>query len=407
VEPRTAEQEVRERLARIAERDSFVRAWAFVDAERALAEARRSDELPPGPLHGWTVGVKDIIDVEEMPTTWGSEIYADNIAIRDAPCVALARHAGAVILGKTVTTEFAYAAPSRTRNPWDPTRTPGGSSSGSAAAVADGHVRVAFGSQTHGSVLRPAAFCGVVGYKPTYRTVSLEGIRSCSVSTDTLGWLSRNVADAARFHAALLDLPPLALDGPTPAPAWLRTAAWPRVEPAMQELVVRVAADCGAPEIELDFPDFDDAFFAIAFYEQRQAMATEALQYHDELSPQLRAITDATEWTYPRYLAALARVRAFDVDSLFGDADVLLMPAALGEAPDPATTGDPVLNRFASLFGLPAITIPGALGPNGLPLGLQLVARQHHDDVVLRAAHALAARLAFTATPPEEPIGAE
>jgi amidase len=396
---RTAEEEVRERLARIAERDAFVRAWAFVDPERALAEARRSDAVPPGPLHGWTVGVKDIIDVEGMPTTYGSEIYAGNIAVRDAACIALTRHAGGVIVGKTVTTEFAYAAPSRTRNPWDPLRTPGGSSSGSAAAVADGHVRAAFGTQTQGSVLRPASFCGVVGYKPTYRAISLSGVLSSSVATDTLGWMTRSVADASRLREALLDLPPIALDGTLPVLGWWRPPAWGEVEPAMQQLVERIAADCGAFETTLGFDDLDEVFFPISFYEQRQAMATEALQYHDELSPQLRAVTDATEWTYARYLAARERLRAFDVDRAFGRAEVLLLPAALGEAPNPTTTGNPVMNRPASLLGLPAIAIPAGRGPNGLPLGVQLIARPHQDELVLRAAHALEARLAFTAVP--------
>jgi Asp-tRNA(Asn)/Glu-tRNA(Gln) amidotransferase A subunit family amidase len=394
VEAYTAEREVRERLERIGARDSFLRAWAFLAPERALADARRSDALPPGPLHGWTVGVKDIIDVEGMPTTWGS-------------CIALTRRTGAVILGKTVSTEFAFATPSRTRNPWDSTRTPGGSSSGSAAAVADGHVRVGFATQTQGSVLRPAAFCGVVGYKPTYRTVTLEGIRSCSVSTDTLGWIARSVADAARFREALLDLPALDLDAPAPAFGWYRGHAWAQVEPAMQELLTRVAAENGADEVDFGFADLEDVFLPIAFYEQRQAMATEALQYHDELSPELRAVTDATEWTYPRYLEALARLRAFDVDRAFGRAQVLLMPAALGEAPNPTTTGNPIMNRLASLLGLPAITIPGGLGPNELPLGLQLIARPHRDDLVLRAAHALAQRIGFSAKPREERVAAE
>ena len=395
VQSAAAQREVRDRLARIADRDAHLQAWEYVDAERALTEARRTDELPARRLTGWSVGVKDIIDVAGMPTTWGSPIYTGNIAVRDAACVALARDAGAVILGKTVTTEMAFAAPSRTRNPWNATRTPGGSSSGSAAAVADGHVRVAFGTQTMGSVIRPASFCGVVGYKPTYRTVTLEGIRSCSVSSDTLGWMARSVADVTRFRDALLDLPDAVLDGPAPVLGWCKTSAWPLAEPAMQELVARVAAENGALEVDFGFDDFDDVFLPIAYYEQRQAMATERLQHHDRLSPQLRAVTDATEWTYDRYVAALARLRRFDVDRAFGRADVLLLPAAPGEAPDPATTGNPIFNRLASFLGLPAVTIPGALGPNGLPLGLQLIARPHQDDLALRAAHALAQRYPF------------
>jgi amidase len=388
--------EVRARLARIVERDGEIRAWEYVDADGALAAARRSDDGPPRRLTGWTVGVKDIIDVVNMPTSWGTPVYAGNIAVRDAACVALARHAGAVILGKTVTTEMAFMAPSRTRNPWNASRTPGGSSSGSAAAVADGHVRIAFGTQTMGSVIRPASFCGVVGYKPTYRTISLEGVRSCSVSSDTVGWMARTVADVTRFRDALLDFPDTALDGPQPVLGWCRTAAWAQAEPAMQELVARVAAESGAFEVDFGFADMNDVFLPIAFYEQRQAMATEALQHHDRMSPQLLSVLDATEWTYERYLAALERLRAFDVDRAFGRAEVLLLPAAPGEAPDPSTTGNPVFNRPASFLGLPAVTIPAALGPSGMPLGLQLIARPHQDTLALRAAHALAQRYAVS-----------
>lgn len=385
--------EVRRSLDRIAARDAEVQAWEFVDADGALRQAESAD--PGLPLCGFTFGVKDIIDVAGMPTTWGSPIYAGNVAVHDAACVALARAAGAVILGKTVTTEFAYAAPSRTRNPWDLTRGPGGSSSGSAAAVADGHVRCAFGTQTMGSVLRPASFCGVVGYKPTFMTISIDGIRPSAPSFDTLGWLARSVEDAAIVRAALLGTEPVPLDGTVARLGFLRTSAWSRAQPAMQQMVERVAAELGAPEVDIGFDDFDEVFFPIGNFEIRQSLAYERNTHLERLAPQTRALVEATEWTYERSLPARARRQHFDVDTAFGAYDVLLLPASAGEAPDPSHTGDPVFNRIASLLGLPAVAIPIELGPAGLPLGLQLIARRNQDELLLRTAHAVAQRFSL------------
>lgn len=404
-EPGAAEAAVRDALGRIAAGDPRIHAWEFVAADAALAEARRNDAAPPRPLHGWTLGVKDIIDVAGMPTTWGSEIYRGNApAVKDAACVALARAAGATVVGKTVTTEFAFLAPSRTRNPWNTAHSPGGSSSGSAAAVAAGHVRVAFGTQTMGSVLRPSSFCGVVGYKPTFDSVSLEGVRALAGSFDTLGWIARSVEDCARFREALLGLSPASLAGPLPKLALFRTPAWEKAQPAMRELVQRIARETGAATVDLGFDDFDEVVNAIQFYEMRQNLATEWLQHHDRVSPQAREALGVSGYDLPRYVRARERRRAFDVDAAFGDAEVLLLPASAGEAPDPSHTGDPVFNRTASVLGLPAIAIPVALGPQGLPLGVQLVARRHADELVLRAARALAERYPFAHVPAQEPV---
>jgi len=389
--------EVKKSLARIAERDKDVQAWEFVDGDGALARAART--TPNLPLYGFTLGVKDLMDVEGMPTTWGSPIYAGNIAAHDAACVALARAAGVVVIGKTVTTEFAYVAPSRTRNPWNLARSPGGSSSGSAAAVADGHVRAAFGSQTMGSVLRPASFCGVVGYKPTYATISLEGVHAVAPSFDTLGWMTRSVADAATIRSALLELPPPDLDKPLPRIGFLRSSAWPKAQKAMQQMVEGVARDLRAPEIDFGFDDYDDVFFPIANFEMRQSLATERLQHFDRLREQTRNLLQAIDYDFERAQQARKRLWAFDSNRAFGTTDVLIMPASAGEAPDPAQTGDPVFNRLASLLGLPAITIPIKLGPSGLPLGLQLIARRQDDETLLIAASALAARYPFRNQP--------
>lgn len=380
-------------LHRIAERDADVQAWEYVDAAGAKAQAAVSD--PTLPLYGFTLGVKDLFDVEAMPTTWGSPIYAGNIAVRDSACVALARAAGAIILGKTVTTEFAFVAPSRTRNPWNLAHTPGGSSSGSAASVADGHVRAAFGSQTMGSVLRPAAFCGVVGYKPTFGTISLDGAHAVAPSFDTLGWMTRSVDDAERMRWALLDTPPFGLDGPLPRIGFLRTSAWPKAQPAMQRLVEEIAADFKAPEVDFGFDDYDDVFFPIANFEMRQSLSTERLQHLDRLRPQTQQLMQAAEFDYAGAERNRTRLAAFDVDAAFGDADVLLMPASPGEAPDLSTTGDPTFNRLASLLGLPAITVPVKLGPGGLPLGIQLIARPKNDEALLKAARAVERRFPF------------
>jgi len=396
--PNDAVRAVNEALKQIAARDRDIQAWEYIDAAGAKAQAANS--APARPLYGFTLGVKDLFDVGGMPTTWGSPIYAGNIAVRDSACVAIARAAGAIVLGKTVTTEFAYVAPSRTRNPWNVQRTPGGSSSGSAAAVADGHVRAAFGSQTMGSVLRPAAFCGVVGYKPTFATMSLDGAHAIAPSFDTLGWMTRSVEDAARVRWALLGLAPRDLDGPVPSFGLLRTPAWPKAQPAMQALVEEIATAFDAPEMHFGFDDFDEVFFPIANFEMRQSLATEDLQHFERLRPQTQKLVRSTEFDYNGAEAARRRLARFDADAAFGSAGVLLMAASTGEAPDLSTTGDPVFNRLASLLGLPAITVPIKLGPAGLPLGVQLIARQHDDEALLRAARAVERRFPFSAVPP-------
>ena len=228
----TSEQLVRACLERIAERDGDVCAWEYVDPAAALNEARARDSTPPrGPLHGVPVGVKDIIDTADMPTGYGSPIWRGHRPARDAACVALVREAGAVVLGKTVTTELAYFSPGRTANPHDLGRTPGGSSSGSAAAVADHMVPVALGTQTAGSIIRPAAFCGVVGYKPSFGTISRSGVMPFAETLDTVGSLAASVADAALLVSVAAGRPDLLVgDGPGQAPrvAVYRSAAWPR-----------------------------------------------------------------------------------------------------------------------------------------------------------------------------------
>src|SRR5262245_48278787 len=255
----TAETLVRGCLERIAEREPAVRAWAFLDPALALAQAKAADAANGGALRGVPVGVKDIIDTHDMPTGHNSPIFAGKVPFGDAACVALCREANAVIMGKTVTTEFANRHPGPTTNPHNAAHTPGGSSSGSAAAVADGHVPLAFGTQTGGSVIRPAAYCGVVGYKPTFNDFSRVGIKMQCHSLDTLGLMARSLDDIALFRGAVLSLPPVAIDRDVSAPriGFCRTPIWDHAEPDTQALLERVAAKLGAKEVAFA-PEFSD-----------------------------------------------------------------------------------------------------------------------------------------------------
>src|SRR5437899_6824865 len=232
----TVEALVTAYLDHIEARESVVGAWQFLDRERALATARRRDaEAPRGPLHGIPIAVKDLIDTVDMPTGYGSPIYRDHRPAADASCVALARAAGAVVLGKTVTTEFAAFTPGKTANPRNPAHTPGGSSSGSAAAVADGMVPLAFGTQTAGSVIRPGAFCGCVAYKPSFGLINRAGVKPLADSLDTVGVFARSVEDAAFFAGVLAERPALrrlALPQQTPRFGIYRTPLWDQAEPA-------------------------------------------------------------------------------------------------------------------------------------------------------------------------------
>ena len=261
----TSEALVAACLARIEERDGEVGAWTWVDPERALAEARRRDaETPRSPLHGIPFGVKDIIDTADMPTEYGTPIYEGTRPAWDAACVALLREAGCVALGKTVTTEFATRHPGKTRNPLDPTRTPGGSSSGSAAAVADLMAPVAYGTQTTGSVIRPGAYCGVVAVKPTFGLINRSGVKPLSDALDTVGYYTRTVEDAALFLQVAAGYPATDLGGVAglkPRIAICRTTAWDRARPETVELFDglegRLGA-AGAEARELELPgEFD------------------------------------------------------------------------------------------------------------------------------------------------------
>jgi Asp-tRNA(Asn)/Glu-tRNA(Gln) amidotransferase A subunit family amidase len=394
-------------LARIAEREPEVRAWQSLDADAARAAARRRDAEPPrGPLHGVPIGVKDIIDTADLPTGYGTPIYAGHRPQRDAACVALALRAGAVLLGKTVSTELAYFTPGPTRNPRRATHTPGGSSSGSAAAVADRMVALAFGTQTAGSITRPASFCGVVGYKPTFGALPMDGIKPFAPTLDTLGVLTRDVDDVALLRAALLGeaFVPFAQARPLPRIGLCRTPWWSAADASTRdgiEACVARLARRGAPVTDVALPASCDSLVevqrTVMAYEAARSLAVEHAQHRSRLGAPLVELLDTGARLSPdehrRALAVAAQARR-DVASLFVGCDVLLAPAAIGEAPAGlAATGDPLFARAWTLLGPPTVTLPAFTGPSGLPVGVQLIGAHGDDARLLAAAHALAVAL--------------
>ncbi|MCW2241547.1 amidase [Azospirillum canadense] len=399
----TCEALTRACLERIAEREPAVQAWQHLDPNSALEAARRIDRCGRGPLKGLPVGVKDIIDTGDMPTAYGSPLYAGFRPPRDAACVALARQAGALVLGKTVTTEFAYFQPGKTRNPYAPSRTPGGSSSGSAAAVADGMVPLAFGTQTAGSIIRPASFCGCVGYKPSFGVIERTGVRPFADSLDTVGVFARTVEDAAFFASVLAGRPRLRIteEGFRPRIGLCRTHEWdaatPATRAALEEAGRRLrAAGLEVREIALPegFRDLCEAQNTVMAYEGARACAPEMLTAPDGLSAKLREIlqagaaTASEDYDVARRLAADCRAQFADV---LGDLDVLLTPSAPGEAPEGLeATGDPVFNRVWTLLGVPCLNVPALTGPSGLPVGVQVVGRARDDRRTLAAAAVMA-----------------
>ena len=396
----SSEEVVRACLERIAERDATVRAWAHLDPEAALAQARAADASDRrSPLHGVPVGVKDIIDTRDLPTEFGSPIHAGRRPAADAACVARLRDAGAVILGKTMTTEFAYFHPAETRNPLDPGRTPGGSSSGSAAAVADGMVPLALGSQTAGSTIRPASFCGVFGLKPTHGLIDLTGVKRLSARLDTLGLFARSIDDIELLLDTLTAhrrAAPGSAAGP-PRIALARTARWQLVEPdarAALEAAAVALADAGARVDELELPAeleaLVDAQQTIMAVEVAANLAGEYDRDGDRMSAELSELIEEGRATDGGdYEAALATAErgAEGLPAVFEAHDILLTPAARGQAPRGLdATGDPVFCRAWTLLGTPAISVPGPLGADGLPIGVQLVAPPGHDAELLAAA---------------------
>jgi Asp-tRNA(Asn)/Glu-tRNA(Gln) amidotransferase A subunit family amidase len=411
----TSEELVEACLARIEALEPQVRAWAFLDRERALDQARAADATRKegcgiGPLHGVPVGIKDIIDTADMPTENGCAIFRGRRPTEDAACVTALRRAGGIVLGKTATTELANMTPAPTRNPVNPEHTPGGSSAGSAAAVAAGMVPAAVGTQTAGSVIRPAAYCGVYGFKPSFGVIPRTGVLAQSTALDTVGVLGRSVEDVALLVDALQsydagDPASLATSRPRllatateefPLPpifAFVKTSAWGQAEPVTQEAFGELVEALGPQvnEINLDLTTEDGVAAA------RTIMAVEMAAHYGPLldrAPELISKGLAERIEAGRrvpgvtYVAALAaRERAYAAaEEVFTGYGTILTPAAPGPAPkDLGTTGDPVFCAFWTFLGVPAVTLP-LLEADGMPMGVQLVGRRGDDGRLLRAA---------------------
>ena len=397
----TAEAVIRAHLERIDKRDADVLAWSHLAREDALERARLLDRGPhKGLLHGVPIGVKDIIDSYDQPTTYGSPIYKTHQPLADAATIALARDAGAILLGKTVTTEFANRHPGKTRNPHNPAHTPGGSSSGSAAAVADWQVVLATGTQTGGSVIRPAAFCGVYGYKPSFGHFPVAGMKANTEWLDTIGAYARSLDDIALFRAALMAIPhrPIAkLDTPpriavcfTPHKDELQPEGIAAIEAAAAKL-----AKAGARVSEYAMPQemvtMREGQKTLSAFEGPRAAADEARRFYDLLSKSFQedklaagAKVDYATWVAARKLGERGRAA---VDATFSDIDVILTPPARGEAPlGLERTGDATFNLLWTYLWMPCVTLPYTRGPAGLPVGIQLVGRQHEDAKLLDVA---------------------
>lgn len=396
----SAEQLLRACFARIEQREDAVRAWVTVDKDQAMARARELDRgATQGVLHGLPIGVKDIFATSDLPTSYGSSIYHNYQPAMDAAAVALCREAGAVVAGKTVTTEFASYQPGPTRNPHNQAYTPGGSSSGSAAAVADHMVPFALGTQTAGSIIRPAAYCGVVGYKPTFGRIQRAGLKTIVDSFDTIGGFARSIDDAALFASVLMQDSSLReLDYDTkPRIGMYRTMQWRHTEQATRDAYAHAASQlsrAGARVEEVELPTelcaLVQAHADIMSVEMAQSLTYERTRHYGQLSAPLQALIEAglqiSAQEHQTNLARFAsgRLRA---QEWFERYDVLLAPSASGEAPFfDQGTGDPLFCRVWTAFGAPCVHLPFYTGPQDLPVGLQVVGHRHDDRRALAIA---------------------
>lgn len=395
-----AEQLVRSCLERIDERDQHVGAWSYIDKDKAIAEAVKSDKAGnPGPLSGLPIAVKDIMDTADMPTTYGSTIYGDHQPTEDARCVKNVRTSGGIILGKTVTTEFAWRNPGKTKNPHNLKHTPGGSSSGSAASVSDMQVPLAFGTQTAGSVIRPASYCGVVGFKPSIGTHDVSGVKELSNYLDTIGTFARTVADVAFFDYTLRGKPPPDLIHINNKPPAVGLMVPFRIEAQTDALniyeeVYKKLEKAGAKLVDIpssmDFEQLADLQTVIMLGDAGKALSWE-YEHHPERLTRFyrdsiatgRAISDAS-LALIKQLATNARTKEAKA---FNDIDVILTLSAGGEPPrDLSFTGDPLFNRVWTLLGWPCVNVPAGYGKQGLPLGVQVVGPLEQDAETLCAA---------------------
>ncbi|MCC7428551.1 MAG: amidase [Alphaproteobacteria bacterium] len=385
-------------LERIAARDVEVKAFVHIDEKLALWHARAADRLPrQGVLHGVPVAFKDVFDTADMPTRYNSAIYWDHRPVADSAAAALTRGAGGIVLGKTATTEFALAFPAGTRNPHNLRYSPGGSSSGSAASVADFMAPLAFGTQTGGSNIRPSSFCGIVGYKPSFNMISRSGLKILSESLDTVGVMGRSVADCLLLTHACADLPLVNVEkAPARAPriGFCRTPRWSRAAPYLRkdlEAAAKRLARAGAKVSEVDlgpeFTELMDIHPEVMHWEGARNLFWERTRRRPLMSPMIKKRLDegaaVTRKRYEHGQAVFRRGRALMAE-IFSRYDILLTPPAAGEAPnDYLSMGDPSFNAMWTALGVPCVTLPVFRGPNRMPVGAQIVGAYMNDAATL------------------------
>ncbi|MAH84514.1 MAG: hypothetical protein CBB68_09315 [Rhodospirillaceae bacterium TMED8] len=387
-------------LERIYKREQTVGAWQFIEPKLCMAAARDSDNSRrTGQLRGIPVAVKDVFNTVDMPTTYGSPIYKNHTPHADATTVAMVRASGGIILGKTVTTEFAYFHPGKTANPHDVTRTPGGSSSGSAAAVADFMTPLALGTQTVGSTIRPASYCGIVGYKPSFGLIDRTGVRPLADVFDTVGLFSRDVNDVAYFAAFLSRRPSLQLNDSTGTPpkiALCHTPEWSSAEPDSREALctaAKLASNAGADVVQITLPDIFAQVSAsqatIVDFQAAMSATYEQTFHRDLVSKIYLAHAEVGRACSPENYAhahTILRSAQIEFERVLEGVDVLMIPSSCGEAPvGLQSTGDPIFNRLGTALHLPCISVPGLLGSSGMPVGIQLLGRRDNDKRLLIA----------------------
>ena len=389
---------------RIREKEDLVKAWVYLDEDRALEKAKQLDNKNDKSLLGVPFGIKDIIDASNTPTGFGTNFYQNNVPMRDAASVSVAKQSGCIFIGKTVSTELGHRAPGLTTNPHNKDFTPGGSSSGSAAAVASMMAPVCFGTQTTGSVIRPAAYCGVIGYKPSYGDFDKSGILPNSPSIDTLGLMSRSVEDIALFRSILLEEELVSIkkvDLSKIKIGFVRTPHWEKTDDSTKEAFEHFVNSLRSNklnviDLEIDklISKSDTLHLDISGYEFKRSISHERFNHYDELSDQLRngRLNDGNQVTNKQYKIAMKELFILknQIDAIFDEIDLIITPSAPGEALKGLDyTGSPIFNTTWSLNGNPCITLPLFKGKQELPIGCQLVTRFGNDDQLLNYAKSL------------------
>lgn len=383
-------------LERIAERNGDVGAFRHLNPEFSLAEAARADrERPRSPLHGVPFAIKDVIDTKDFPTEYGTPIHRGHQPSEDAACISLMRRAGAVILGKVVSTEYAIYNPAETRHPMNLDHTPGGSSSGTAASVCDRMVPIAFGNQTAGSLIRPAAFCGVYGLKPTHGTTDGGGILPLQPYFDTLGYMARSVEDIQAFYGVVSEQNQSLLwpEDKRPKIGLCKTSQWSFAESESRSVLTQAAAKFAeqravVEEFELpnDYADLPDVHRRVLYAGVAKSLEKDYRDAKDYMSDILLEIIEEGQATsskeYDEAYSFADRCRQ-SVNEKFYDFDAIICPSAPGEAPKGMATGNPIFQVTWTLLGVPCLNLPVGFGPSGLPVGIQLIGRRYDDKTIL------------------------